>query len=145
MADSLASIIDTIAGINGEIEGINASYGATNLPQQFTIYPACMVLLGWDDWTKFGPTEFWIQVMVAAVASTGNLGSVYQQCLDLSQRFHDTYSLRTDLIGDRMIDRSKLSTKLGIGSTGFQYTLKWGKADFYGFQVNLPLMPTSLE
>jgi hypothetical protein len=142
---SLAEIIDAIATINAEIPGMNASYGSNTLPAQLPpVFPASFVLLGWDDWTKFGPTEFWIYVVVAPVASTGNIGNVYQQCLQLSQAFHDAYSLRTGLIGDRMIDRSKLTTKLGIGSTGFQHTLKWGTASFYGFTVNLPLMPTQL-
>jgi hypothetical protein len=140
---SLQQIVDAIALINSGIPGVRVSYNSQTLPQsqQFTVFPATFVLLGWDDWTKFGPTEFWIYCLLAPSNTTNSLGVVYQQALQLSQAFHDTYSLMTANIGDRMIDRSKLSTKLGFGSTGFQSMLKWGNVSYYGFSVNLPLQP----
>lgn len=133
-----AQIIDAIAAINRRIPGITIAYGSTNLPQRLVAFPAVMVLLGMDDYGKFGPCEYLCRVFVADV-STGNPSRAYQDCLTLSTAFHDTYASFVGRIGDRILDRTKLTTKLGFGNTGFAYTLRWGTSEFYGFQVNLPL------
>ncbi len=132
-----AQIIDQLATINRTIPGISISYGSTNLPQSLVTFPAAMVLLGPDDYGKFGPCEYWIRVFVAAV-TTGNVAKAYQDCLRLSTEFHDAYSHLT-AIGDRFIIRQNLTNRLGFGNTGFVYTLKWGTGEFYGFTINLPL------
>ncbi len=135
-----AQIIDAIAAINLQIPGVVTSYGSYNFPQQIGNMPASVVLLGTDDYGKFGATEYLIRVFVAAYQSSGNPGLIYKACLDLSTQFRNTYSLMTSMIGDRFIDRTKLQVKAGFGSTGFGYTLSYGTGKFYGFQVNLPLM-----
>ena len=133
-----AQIVDAIATVNRTIPGVSIAYGSTNLPQTLVSFPAVMVLLGFDDFGRFGPTEYWIRVFVAAV-TTGNVAKAYQDCLRLSTDFHDTWS-QLSHIGDRIIDRKNLALKTGFGNTGFAYTMKWGAGEFYGFQVNLPLM-----
>lgn len=132
-----AQIIDQIAAINRSIAGITVSYTSANLPPTLTQFPATMVLLGPDDWSKFGPTEYWIRCYVAD-ARTGNSAKAYQDCLRLSTEFHDAYST-LKVVGDRYIYRQALTTRMGFGNTGFAYTLKWGDGEYYGFSVNLPL------
>lgn len=132
-----AQIIDQIAVINRNIHGIAISYGSNNLPPSLTQFPAAMVLMGPEDYSKFGICEYWIRVYVAD-ARTGNSAKAYLDCLMLSTAFHDEYkSIST--IGDRFIDRTTISTKMGFGNTGFAYTLKWGAGEYFGFQINLPL------
>lgn len=133
-----AQIIDALAAINRNIYGVNIAYGSTNLPQTLVTYPAAITLLGPDDYGKFGGTEYWIRVFVASVA-TGTIQSAYSQCLTLSTAFHDTYS-HLGRVGDRYILRHNLTKLSGFGNTGFGYTMKWGKGEFYGFQVNVPLV-----
>lgn len=132
-----AQIINQIAVINRNIGGINISYNSTNLPQSLTQFPATMVLLGTEDYSKFGHTEYMIRCYVAD-ARTGNPSIAYQQCLTLSTAFHDTYTPLVH-IGDRYVVREHLSAKLGFGNLGFAYTLSWGAGVYYGFTVNLPL------
>lgn len=132
-----AQIIDALATINRNVPGVAISYGSRNLPQTLVTFPATMVLLGPDDYGRFGPCEYWIRVFVATVA-TGNVAKAYQDCLNLSTEFHDTYA-KLSRVGDRFIDRKNLTTKFGFGNTGFAYTLKWGTTECYGFQVNVPL------
>jgi hypothetical protein len=133
-----AQIIDALAAINRTVPGINIAYGSTNLPQTLVQFPAAMVLLGPDDYGKFGPTEYWIRVFVASV-TTGNVSAAYSQCLSLSGAFHDAYT-HLQTVGDRLVYRQNLALKMGFGNTGFAYTLKWGSGEFYGFQINVPLM-----
>lgn len=132
-----AQIINLIAGINRNVQGVAISYNSTNLPPSLTQFPACMVLLGPEDYTKFGHTEYLIRCYVAD-ARTGNSARAYQDCLALSTAFHDTYSQLIH-IGDRYIVRQELSIRAGFGNTGFAYTLKWGTGEFFGFGINLPL------
>jgi len=136
---TLAQTVDAIAVINATVPGIVASYGANNMPQSITQTPSALVLLGPDEWKPFGITEFWIRVFVAPMQAAGNPGAIYARCLQLATDFRNTYALRTTNIGDRYIMRNKLTTKGGFGSTGYVYTLKYGNADYYGFQINLPL------
>ncbi len=133
-----AQIIDQIALINSDIPGINVAYNSRNLPQTLVTFPAAMVLLGPDDYSRFGPSEYWIRVFVASV-STGNPSDAYIKCLALSTAFHDVYT-HLSRIGDRYLLHNNVTTKAGFGNTGFAYTLKWGKGEFYGFQVHLPLI-----
>lgn len=133
-----AQIIDTIAAINRNIHGVVVSYTSANLPPTLTQFPAAMVLLGPEDYGgRITICEYWIRVYVAD-ARTGSSSKAYQDCLTLSTEFHDAYRGRST-IGDRFIDRTKLSTKVGFGNTGFAYTLKWGDGEYYGFTVNVPL------
>ena len=132
-----AQIIDQLATINRNVPGIVISYGSTNLPQSLVTFPAAMVLLGPDDYNRSGFCEYWVRVFVASV-TTGNVSNAYQLCLSLSNSFHDTYAALS-VIGDRYIARHNLTTRFGFGNTGFAYTLKWGKGEFYGFQINVPL------
>lgn len=133
-----AQIIDQIAVINRNVHGIHISYNSTNLPQSLTQFPATMVLLGAESYTKFGFTEYMIRCYVSDVR-TGNPSIAYQQCLELSTSFRDVYKDTTH-IGDRMIDPQSLTTRAGFGNLGFAYTLKWGTGEYYGFTINLPLM-----
>lgn len=133
-----AQIIDQIASINRTIRGINISYDSRDLPPRLTQFPACMVLLGQEDYGKFGACEYWVRCYVAD-ARTGNSATAYRDCLTLSTEFHDTYKALS-FIGDRYIDREAMSTKMGFGSSGFLYTLKWGDGEFFGLSVNLPLL-----
>lgn len=135
-----AQIIDALAAIVRNVRGINIAYGSTNLPQSLVTFPAAMILLGPDDYGKFAQTEYWIRVFVAPVA-TGSPSKAYQDCLSLSTDFHTAFT-QLVYVGDRYIDRSKLQMKSGFGNTGFAYTLKWGKAEFYGFTVNVPTAST---
>lgn len=135
---SHAQVIDALATIVRGIRGMSISYNSTNLPASLVSFPAAMVLLGPDDYGKFGICEYWIRVYVAPVA-TGNPARAYQDCLSLSTEFHNTFSTLIT-VGDRFIDRRNLTLKSGYGNTGFAYTLKWGKVEFYGFQINIPLM-----
>lgn len=132
-----AQIIDALATINRNIRGINIAYGSTNLPQSLVTFPAVMVLLGPEDYGKFAPCEYINRVFVADV-TTGNPSKAYSDCLALSTAFHDAYTSQSR-IGDRILDRSKLTTRLGFGNTGFGNTLKWGKGEYYGFSVLVPL------
>lgn len=132
-----AQIIDQIAIINRGIRGINVSYNSQNLPQSLTIFPASMVLLGREDYGKFGPTEYVIRVYVLD-ARTGNPSIAYQQCLALSTAFHDEYTSLVN-IGDRYIWRQALTTTGGFGNLGFVTALKWAAGNYYGFSINLPL------
>lgn len=128
-----AQIIDAMAAINRSIRGINIAYGSTNLPQALVTFPAVMVLLGMEDYGRFGLCEYINRVFVADV-TTGATGKAYQDCLTLSTAFHDTYT-SISRVGDRILDRARVTTRLGFGNTGFAYTLKWGKGEFYGFSV----------
>jgi hypothetical protein len=134
-----AQIIDQIASINRAIRGVNISYGSRDLPPSLTQFPATMVLLGLEDYgNRLGTCEYWIRCYVAD-ARTGNSSRAYQDCLTLSTEFHDAYKA-INFIGDRYIDRETMSAKGGFGSTGFLYTLKWGTGEFFGLQINLPLV-----
>ncbi len=132
-----AQIIDQIAAINRNIRGVAISYTSSNLPAALVTFPATMVLLGPEDYGKFGPCEYWIRVFVAD-ARTGNPSRAYIDCLSLSTAFHDTYG-QLLYVGDRYVYHSTLRVKSGFGNTGFAYTLKWGPGEYYGFQINLPL------
>jgi len=133
-----AQIIDALAAIVRGIRGINISYGSTNLPQSLVTFPAAMVLLGMDDYNRMGITEYVVRVYVAPVA-TGSPSKAYQDCLSLSTDFHTTFT-PLQFVGDRYVDRRTLTTRAGFGNTGFGDTMKWRKAEFYGFAVLLPLL-----
>jgi hypothetical protein len=134
-----SQIIDQIALINAQVPGVRISYNSTNVPQQLTTFPCTIVLLGPEEYRKFGVTEFWIRVFVQDVVST-NPTVAYPQLLSLATAFRNTYALTTSLIGDRFIEREKVTTKLGFGATGFAFNLPWGNSKYWGFQVNLPLV-----
>ncbi len=133
-----AQVIDALAAIARQVPGVNISYGSTNLPQSLVTFPATVILLGPEDYGRFGIAEYYIRVFVDAVA-TGNPSNAYRVCLTLSTSFHDTLK-SLSVVGDRIVDRKNLALKTGFGNSGFALTMKWGKADFYGFQVNVPLM-----
>jgi hypothetical protein len=78
-------------------------------------------------------------VYVAPVLNS-NPSIAYANCLALSQAFRDTYTVPGLRIGSGFIVPNHLTVKLGFGSTGFAYTMKWGAAIYYGFEIHVPIM-----
>jgi hypothetical protein len=136
------STIDALAAINANVPGINKAYGSQNMPIQLTIVPCAIAIAAPGDWSKFGTDEFVVRVYVAPV-SGGNPSTAYAQCLALLDAFHDTYTSTPQIDGRPLLAMPHGSGKTarGFGTSGFYYTQKFGGAEYYGFELYLPLGP----
>ena len=50
--------------------GAHWSRLGTNLPTTLTVFPCAFTLLGPDDYSKFGLTEYWVRVFIAPVINS---------------------------------------------------------------------------
>lgn len=139
MSTTIAQVFDAFQQINGSVKGIKFAPNSSSVPNQISPdrLPAAVTWYASDDWIKIGETHFVIEVYVAPVGSASPTTAM-AACLDLVQRFRDTYrALRT--VGGLAIVREKHSSGGGFGADGVHKTMGYAGNEYFGFSFRVPL------
>jgi len=134
---TISQVFDALQLVNAGIKGVKFAPSSRNTPNQLTPgqLPAAISWYTADDWTKGGQTHFIVEVYVAAVGQASPTLAM-ATCLDLIQRFRDTFKPLLAVDGVSII-RERHSHLGGFGSDGIHKTLHYAGSEYFGFSFRV--------